>query len=466
MFRQLERWLHQHIFKVGWLLCNSFPVATLLYYILFLPGIALREASLWLAATALRARAERSLQLPAAQEIGELRLNVVRLSPEIGRFKRLAISICPLAAGLAALYAIASHVFHWEALLALLAGGSADDLAAALEAVLGTADVWLWLYLAFAIANTMFPTRDASWSPRAQAIAYIALTLLAAALWRVGGDALPPVAAAIEALAAGLGLILAQITIVNICALIALGILESLIESLSSRSATFRDGKMITTTGDETRAADQDPSRDSLDTAPAKPSSKAAPALRSIYDLKLPIPGPPGREPVSRKAVALVMPSQESASPPPVEETEQTAASALPAADAPPKRFSAPDLRIDSQDAPFARPFVSSDAPAADDDWLEADISVYRPDADELFSRPFAVDARASKDDQPSLSQAEDTGSPASDIQPLPGRAVNRPRRTRPAPKPSQRHAGKSQQADSEIDGELTYEPLDDDDLT
>ena len=462
MFRQLERWLHQHIFKVGWLLSNSFPVTTLLYCILFLPGIALHEASLWLAATALRARAERSIQLPAAQEIGELRLHIVRLSSDAGKFKRLAASVCPLMAGLAALWAIARHVFHWEELLSLLAGGSADDLAAALAAVLGTADVWLWLYLAFAIANTMFPRRDASWSPRAQAIGYVALALLAFALWRLGGSALPAIAAAVEALLIGLGLILLQITMVNICALIVLGSVETLIESLSSRSATFRDGKMITMTGDEARASEGEQERDSPAAAAVKPSAKTAPALRSIYDLKLPIPGPPGREPVSRSAVALVMPSQESASQQPPIEPRATDATVLPEAEAPPVSFETSDSDTVSADAPFARPFVSSDAPATDDEWHEDDLPL---DA-EPFARPFAADARASVEDQPPTDPETESVSPESNIQQPPGRDANvvkQARRTRPAPKPSQREARASRQGDSENDYELTYEPIDDD---
>ena len=71
LFRQIERWLHQHIFKVGWLLTNNFQTTTVLYYILFLPGILLHECSLWLAAGILNVRAERAIEFPAEQEIGE-----------------------------------------------------------------------------------------------------------------------------------------------------------------------------------------------------------------------------------------------------------------------------------------------------------------------------------------------------------------------------------------------------------
>ena len=129
LFRQIERWLHQHIFKVGWLLTNDYQTTTILYYILFLPGILLHELALWLAAGLLNVRAERAIQFPEPQEIGELRLNFIRLATETGLIKRLVIAAAPFAAGLIALWAIGAQVFNWQALIGMMPAfpGSLDE---------------------------------------------------------------------------------------------------------------------------------------------------------------------------------------------------------------------------------------------------------------------------------------------------------------------------------------------------
>ena len=178
LFRWIERWLHQHIFKIGWLLSNSFQTTTVLYYIVFLPGIVLHEAVMWLAAGLLNVRAERAIGFPEPQEIGELRLNFIRIAEDTGRMKRLLVRLCPLAVGMAALWAIAAHVFQWEQLLALLADGSLEAWAAALATLTRTPDLWLWFYLAFVIANTMFPTLAARSDWREKAVVLVTMPLL------------------------------------------------------------------------------------------------------------------------------------------------------------------------------------------------------------------------------------------------------------------------------------------------
>ena len=244
-FRQSERWLHQHIFKVGWLLSDSFQVTTILYYILFLPGIVLHEATLWLAAGLLNVRAERSIGFPEPQEIGELRLNFIRLAEDTGRLKRLTIRLCPILAGMAALWAIAAHVFRWEELFGPVADGRLEGVIAALTSLTGIADLWLWFYLAFVIANTMFPTLAGRSDRGEKALVLVSAPALTFIGWRVAGAAYPAVAVEIEALVGGIALVITQITLVNACAAVLLGLIEALIERATSRSATFRDGRCL-----------------------------------------------------------------------------------------------------------------------------------------------------------------------------------------------------------------------------
>lgn len=408
-FRRAERWLHQHIFKVGWLLTNNFQITTIFYYSLFLPGIVLHELCLWLLAGLLRVRAERAIGFPAAQEIGELRLNFIRLSPQAGRIRIFIISLAPLAAGIVALWLLAEGVFRWRTALAQLDAGGIDALARALQTVVQTADFWLWFYLAFVIANTMFPALPILQSRRHKAVAALALLLLAYLAWTVNS-------AFSLALLESLGVALLQVLAFNLLVVAALGIAESLIERVTGKSASFVDGKMITMSREEARAWRAEQRR-------ASPSSQPRPkpkTFRTIYDFPLPIPGPPGREPVSRRAVTVVMQPAPAATPPPAAPPSQQPE--------PPPSFDA--IRA-SEAVPFSRPFAPGAAPLEDENWL--DESDAAPTAGAGFARPFASAAAPSAPSEAPRKPDSPTGRKVSPEQ-------------KPAP-------------DSD---ELIYEPLDD----
>ncbi len=488
MFRQIERWLHQHIFKVGWLLSNNFQITTILYYIIFLPGIILHEAVLWLAASLLNVRAERSIGFPEPQEIGELRLNFIRLAEDAGRAKRLVIKLCPVAAGMAALWAIAAHVFQWEALLKLVADGSLDSLVEAVAMLTRTADVWLWFYLAFVIANTMIPTFASRSDRREKALVFCASPFLALGIWRVAGGSNPAIASFIEALLGSIGLIIGQITFVNLCAVLVLGTVEALIEGLSNRSASFRDGKMITMSDQEARQIKLNQQRGSSKSQVPQLKPRSAPPLNSIYEIKLPIPGPPGREPVSRSAVAVFNPDEIATGQSPEEGTpapgssgsgkdKQSLAQAKPvSADSPTRAAQDREKDIlimpleDREDAPFDRPFVNWDSAGNEsEEWqATADMEEAEP-----FTRPFVMASRGSDIEAESLIGEPDSrdgpdvtvGSAAEDKPGQhPERTAKRQSRTRPAPKPSERKESVSEQAEDGDDRELKYVAFDDDD--
>ncbi|MCY3778861.1 MAG: hypothetical protein OXG78_01005 [Chloroflexi bacterium] len=477
LFRQTERWLHQHIFKVGWLLSNSFPATTIVYYIIFLPGIVLHELALWLAAGVLNVRAEGSIGFPEPQEIGELRLNFVRLADGTGRVRRLIIRICPVLAGMAALWAIALHVFQWETLLALAGEGSLDGWARALASLTRTADLWLWFYLAFVVANTMFPTLAARSDKREKAIVLFTAPLLAFGLWRLARIANPASAGSIEALMGSLGLVVGQIAALNLCAVAVLGTAEALIERITNRSAAFRDGKMITMSREEAREFRLNQYRESRASQAATNKPRSAPSLSSIYDIKLPIPGPPGREPVSRSAVSVInLDSARDA--PPIAAADSTEASGpvKPEPTVEPGRTAGngeEDPSVirpkDHEDAPFDRPFVAKVSPGSPhQDWrTETGTAGAEP-----FARPFVMASRGNRDEDEgtageltaSESKAEADGpSSQKSAKPEPVKAVKRPNRTRPAPTPSQREQGVSRGAKDAEDTELEYEAFDDD---
>ena len=465
LFRRTEGWLHQHIFKVGWLLTNSFQVTTVIYYIAFLPGIALRELTLWLAARILNVRASGALRLPEEEDISHLRLTFIRLAPETSAFKQRLISLCPLATGLTALWAISATLLQGNELMALATPGSVTELGAAVTALTHRANFWLWLYIVFTIANRCFPATPMPLSGRRKAALMLALPMLMYGLWRASDAANPAIALAIEGLLRGLALILAQITLLNFAGLLVLGGLEAVIERISSRSASFREGRMITGDGRETAQPKSGPRH-------ARPNADAASQtrqLKSIYDLKLPIPGPPGREPVSRQAVAVMSPDpatipsrdkarREQPIPGPLDAQAESARER-----SIPKRDDAcgdatPGAAGHDPVAPFARPFAALDPPdSADDHWDEiADES-----GGETFARPFAMRTRSAQpaSDPAKAESASEEKSPAADA------ARRQSGMTRPAPKPSQKFARDSGEAKAPDPDELIYEDLDESDV-
>ena len=475
LFRRTERWLHQHIFKVGWLLTRNHQITAVLYGIVFLPGVLLRGATVWLAAGALNARVTRSLQLPQEQAIGQLELNFIRLPADAHPIKRAIIAAAPLATGLVVVWGIAVNAFALETVLGLAAPGQLDDAGRALSTLLAQADFWLWFYLAFTISNTMFPSPTRRW--RALPILIILLILA------IGG----------QLLWNSLGLILGLITLINLFAVAVLGAIEAVIERISGHSATFEDGRMITLTRQQALAR-KEAERRQRQVDRSAPPDKTEAAVTSIYMLKLPIPGPPGQEPVSRNAVTVVDAPDIKAIPPAPNKPPKSSPTSSPPApplviptrkveevDSPPKEKK-PDLDIAplsskerEASSPPAPPLV---IPTRKAEEVDSPPKEKKPDLDIAplsrgergtvapFSRPFVKPPpSADTPDEPDQDLPADTSAPFS--RPFApsdqGKAKSKPV-TRPVPKPSDK-ARSTADVKQEIpdDQELTYEPIEED---
>ena len=198
-------------------------------------------------------------------------------------------------------------------------------------------------------------------------------------------------------------------------------------------------------------------------------SDKTEAAVTSIYMLKLPIPGPPGQEPVSRNAVTVVdAPDIKAIPPAPNKPPKSSPVSSPPApplviptrkveeVDSPPKEKK-PDLDMAPFSrgergavTPFSRPFVK---PPPSADMLDEPDQDSPPAASAPFSRPFAP-----SDKEKSKSVTRPVPKPSDQ-----GKAKSKPV-TRPVPKPSDK-ARSTADVKQEIpdDQELTYEPIEDD---
>lgn len=297
--RQLEVWLHQHIFKVGWLVTKQYQTTTILYYAFFLPGIILNQFVFWLAAGFLNVSAERTIQWPQKQEIGELKLDFIRLSKNVSPFRFAVISTAPLLVGLFTVAFIANNVLNVPGFLTEMnIGGSMVNLSTALAHFTSAPDFWIWVYLAFAVANTMMPNFA---NLRAWRIVLIIIGAIIALFYILGaGDQVVmnnlrgPVTNVLNALSSVFAITIG----LDVFMVAVLGTMEAIIERITGDSATFENGKMITIRRSELIARRQQ----ALAVKPQPRSQRAAPAPSgppSVYKLNFPIPGAPGKEAVT-----------------------------------------------------------------------------------------------------------------------------------------------------------------------
>lgn len=293
----MERWLYRHLFKVGWLLSHNLQATTIFFYLIFLPGIALHEATVWLVAGIFNVRADRALAWPATQSEARLRLDFVKLAKGAGPVSLMIISFSPLVAGLAALWLIVVSVLHLDAAVA----GFNGDLGAVpgmIQQVTQAPDFWLWFYIAFTIANTMFPTDMKflrGW--RVVAVGIGALTVAISVLGLgdvlVGGLLRGPLRDGALLLSGLLGFVIAADLVVTL----VLRVIETVIETVTGNNATYQNGKLITFTRAE---AKQQRAQARVQAEKKAKAQKTAVSYKSVYDLPLPLPPAPGKlEPVT-----------------------------------------------------------------------------------------------------------------------------------------------------------------------
>lgn len=305
-FRRLEHWLHQHIFKVGWLLTKNFQTTTIIYYGFFLPGVIIHELSVWLVAGILNVPAERAIRMPQKQEIAELDLNFLKLPRNAPSFKLAIITAAPLIAGLFFVWVIANGILDITAFLQTLETEGLESVGTAVGRLAAAPDFWLWIYLAFVISNTMVPDLKNLRGARVL-ITAVVITLVVLFVIGVGDEVVArvfagPVADALYLLAGILGIIIA----LNILSITLLGTIESLIERVTGDSATFEKGKLVATTRQEILEQKR---RQAARKLAQRTKTRALPAgPPSVYNLPFPIPGTPDQESITQVTAQIIEP--------------------------------------------------------------------------------------------------------------------------------------------------------------
>lgn len=171
----LKRWITAHVQGVAFLLTGNPRVAMWLFWVLFLPGTLLHELSHWLTAFLLGVKTGRFSLWPQMKKGGELQMGSVQVELS-DPFRHSLIGLAPLIFGTLAVLLIGQGLLNLGRLGTAFNSGDVEQIIEAVARLLLVPDVWLWLYLIFAISNAMLPSASDRESWRTVLI-YLGLTL-------------------------------------------------------------------------------------------------------------------------------------------------------------------------------------------------------------------------------------------------------------------------------------------------
>ncbi len=156
----VQRWIHRHLRGVTLLLAGNEQAAVTIYALILFPGVLLHELSHWLCAKLLGVRTAGLSLRPTVHENGSLQLGYVeyfrdrRLDP----VRESLIGAAPLIAGVALITLIGYQIFDLNQLATTLGNSAEGRLTLVWRHILQTQDVFLWLYVLFAVSNAMLPS--------------------------------------------------------------------------------------------------------------------------------------------------------------------------------------------------------------------------------------------------------------------------------------------------------------------
>jgi hypothetical protein len=235
-----QRWIHSHLHGVSLLLTGRADWAMIVYAVVLLPGVFLHEVSHWLAATVLGVRTNGMSLIPRRQPDGTLQLGYVEYyrSRTLGPFRESLIGAAPLIAGTAVILLIARHVFGVTEMAAAVLAGDISTLADVIGSLVATPNFYVWLYLLFAVANAMLPSRSDRHAWPAFLLWMAVLTIAVAFLTR-GTTLLDSLAAPVATLFGYLAAALWIAIAVDILFALVIAVLEWLLGRMRGMSVVY-----------------------------------------------------------------------------------------------------------------------------------------------------------------------------------------------------------------------------------
>ena len=153
----LQRWISRHTQIIFLLLTRHAGMAMLLNQLVFLPGVLMHELSHWVFARVLGVRTMGFSVWPNRQPDGSLRLGYVH-TEKVDFLREALVGAAPLLAGCAAVAAIGLRVLELDHLAVAFARRDWTGASSRLLHVLQSADLLIWVYVLFALSNTMMPS--------------------------------------------------------------------------------------------------------------------------------------------------------------------------------------------------------------------------------------------------------------------------------------------------------------------
>ena len=180
----LERGVHQRLRGFFYLITGSRRHSLTLYSIILLPGVFLHELSHWLLANLFGIRTGNFSIIPSEDDYSTT-LGYVEYyrTPTLDPVREGLVGMSPLFAGIPAVIFIARRLFNTPEILALI---QTADLIALIQAGLQSfqsAEAFLWMWVLFAVSNSMMPS---SADRRAWPLLFLALGVMVGTLYLLG----------------------------------------------------------------------------------------------------------------------------------------------------------------------------------------------------------------------------------------------------------------------------------------
>ena len=152
----LQSRVARHVQLILLLVIRNEHAALLAFQLLFLPGVALHEASHWIVARLLGMRDLEISLWPQRQRDGSVRLGYVK-TERMNLARAAFVGTAPLVAGIV-LVSVISERLGLNRLWTAAAAAETIQVRALLAEFWQRPDLWLWIYLLFACSNTMLPS--------------------------------------------------------------------------------------------------------------------------------------------------------------------------------------------------------------------------------------------------------------------------------------------------------------------
>ncbi len=153
----VQRLVQQTVQQLLYLLTGRVEWALFLYAFVLLPGVVLHEGSHWFTAKLLRVRTGRVSLWPTLQRDRTLRLGYVE-TERVDFLRSSLVGAAPLVAGILTLLLLGQRMLHIDAIGLALAAGDYNAAAALAQQSIGVPLAALWIYLVFAVSNSMLPS--------------------------------------------------------------------------------------------------------------------------------------------------------------------------------------------------------------------------------------------------------------------------------------------------------------------